>query len=51
MRNGKRRPRGPEGDCGGRFCYHTDLKVAVITGEGAANAQLVAVMDRFRLWH
>ena len=32
----------PAGDCG-RFCYHTDLQVALITCEGAANAQLVAV--------
>ena len=30
------------GDCSGRFCYHTDLEVALIRGEGAANEQLVA---------
>ncbi len=33
------------GDCGAGFCYHTDLEVALIAGEGAANAPIVAVKD------
>lgn len=33
----------PVGDCSGGFCYPADLDVALIRGEGAANAHLVAV--------
>ena len=35
--------------CRGEFCYHTDLEIALIAGKGGANAQLVAIIDRFRL--
>ena len=31
------------GDCGVKFCHRTDGEAALIAGEGAANARLVAV--------